>query len=283
MINRNHFWPGAVLILFVFLNAFGCENTFEPLQENDQYKFTLYGSVDLHADTQWLRVMPIGESLVPTDPESYGTEVVLIRERTGDSTALNDSLFVFGSNTFAWNYHTTEVLHPNEEYTVVATAPDGGQSRATVTVPSVLPVPEIDYNYERDGETGIIEGTNADPFVTLEMRYWVQRGCGASETFLTISHLDDIRTFPDGEYRVIIDNDHTINQELTGSIFGNFRVNHRELFMVTAREEEWPDFSVLTDEEIVLPEVVSNVENGTGLVAGIASRRIEISPRRAPC
>jgi len=29
--------------------------------------------------------------------------------------------------------------------------------------------------------------------------------------------------------------------------------------------------------------VVSNVEGGTGLVAGIAGRKIEISERRPPC
>lgn len=279
--RESYRWAG-VLLFFVFLYGAACESTFEPLQENKQYAFSMYGTLDLHADTQWVRVMPIGESLISTDPEPNGTEVTLIRNDTGKPTMLYASLFRFGGSAYVWNYLTAEALHPTEEYTMIATAPDGRQSRATVTIPSVLPIPEVDYSVEN--EEGVITGTSADPLIIFEIRYLVQvfteGGC-APETEVVISHVDDIFMGSDGEYRVLADNTGRIARAL-GVRAGAYIVNKRELLVISA-SEDWPDLSGLTKEEIVLPDVVSNVENGTGLVAGIASRRVVITPRQEPC
>lgn len=282
--NRwDQFSISRMVIISIFvIYASGCEESFEPLQDNDQYAFSMYGTLDIHSDTQWVRVMPVGESLIPTNPEPNGTEVTITREATGDSFVMSDSLFRFGGNAYVWNYYTTENIQPNEMYTIRSVAPDGQQSQVNVTTPSVLPVPEVEYSEE--DEEGVITGSSVEPLVTVEFRYLVQAltdmGC-APETEIILSHLNEVNVDQEGNYRISVENKSAIAGEL-GVSGSSFIVNKRELVVISA-SEDWPDISELNDEEIVLPDAVSNVENGTGVVAGIARRLIEITPRRLPC
>lgn len=268
----------TVTIYFVV----GCENTFEPLQENVNYTYSIYGLLDVHADTQWVRVMPIGDALIPTDPAPNGTTVKLSRESTGENIILIDSLYRFGNDSFVWNYWTTQPLQPNEQYTLIAEGPDGQQSRSSVTLPSALPVPEI--NYSQNQETISVSGQSYDPLVVAEVRYLVQAttnmGC-APEVEVVFSHLEEIVEMADGEYSFFAENRPAIARELGVNAFG-FVVNRRELVIASAGED-WPDLVGLTEEEIYLPDNLSNVENGTGYVAGIARHKILISPRQEPC
>ncbi len=36
----------------------GCNRSFEPFKENNTYYFSIYGYLDVSADTQWVRVSP---------------------------------------------------------------------------------------------------------------------------------------------------------------------------------------------------------------------------------
>jgi hypothetical protein len=271
-----------VFFALLYVCGTGCESGFEPLQENERYVFSMYGTLDLYADTQWVRVMPIGKSLIPRDPEPNGTKVILIHLSSGEETPMQRELYRFNSDVYVWNYWTNKQLEPKEEYMVRAVTPDGMQSYATVKIPSLLPVPDIDYSEE--SEQGTITGTSEDTLVTVEIRYLVQAfgdlGC-APEKEIVFSHLDDVGMNFNGEYHFQVDNNVRIAREL-GVTASNYQVNKRELVVISA-SEDWPDIADLREEEIVLPDVVSNVYNGTGVIAGIASRKIEFTPRRDPC
>lgn len=271
-----------LIILFGLLIAISCEHSFDPLQENDRYVYSMYGSLDVHADTQWVRVMPIGESLIPTDSTLQKTDVILIRESTGNTTVLKDSLFRFGGNAYVWNYWTTQNLFPDESYIIKATADDGRQSISEISMPSELPIPEI--HYVENTERGTITGSSKDALVTVEIRYLVQTigemGC-APEREISISHLEDLYIFANGEYHFTVDNKVSIAREL-GVTPSNYRVNKRDLNIISAGKD-WPNLADVNEEETVLPDVISNVENGTGFIAGIARRSVAISPRRPPC
>lgn len=269
------------LAIYLFFITMGCDNTFDPLQENDQYVFSIYGVLDVHADTQWVRVMPIGEALIPTDTDPNGTMVKLTRKSSGETIVLNDSLFRFGGDAYVWNYWTTGSLQPNESYTITAEAPGGKQSNSAVILPSALPVPQVEYSEEYESIT--VSGHTEEQLVTVETRYLVQAitevGC-APEREVVLSHLDEVTNLR-GQYDLNAENRSDIATELGVNAFG-FIVNRRELIIVSAGED-WPDLSGLTEEEIFLPDKVSNVENGTGAVAGIAGRKILITPRQEPC
>lgn len=68
-LNINLFIVGIILLA-------GCDQTFEPIQENNQYYFSLYGYLDAAADTQWVRVGPARQDINET-PDPAGIEVTL--------------------------------------------------------------------------------------------------------------------------------------------------------------------------------------------------------------
>jgi hypothetical protein len=269
----------CTLFLLIFMS---CESSFDPMQKDDEVVFSMNGILDVHADTQWVRAMPIGESLNPTDPDPNGSVLNLTNLSTGEIYTLQDSLFKFGGDTYVWNYWLSEDIRGDELYEIVAESADSGQSRVVVATPSPLPEPNVEYseNFESIGVSGIA----FDSIIVAETRYLAQAltsvGC-APEREIIISHLDEMNLTAGNEYTINSENIEDLATEL-GVFAGNVIINHREFVLVTAGPD-WPEDMGLTDIEKSLPEVRSNVEGGTGLVAGIASRKVEISERVPPC
>ncbi|MDZ7755386.1 hypothetical protein [Rhodohalobacter sp.] len=272
-----------VLCISLLLLANGCEQTFEPLQKNDELTFSMYGVVDVHGEFSVVRVMPIGERLINTDPESNNSEVFLVHNSTGDRIAYQDSLYKFGGDTYVWNYFSSENLIANDSYRFVAEDTEGRSSYALINLPSELPFPTVE-EYSTGFESGIIKGESEDPIVSIKTRYYVQPineiGCDP-EMEVVISHLDQLITRADGSYQVEVNNRSEISRALGPSV-QSFRINRRELLVVSSGED-WPELSELIDLEITLPDVINNVEGGVGYVAGVAGRIIQITPPQEPC
>lgn len=269
------------IFLFVLLcvSGLGCENEFDPLQENDRYVFSMYGTFDIHADTNWVRVMPITETLIPRDPEPNGTTVTMIHQRTGEETQLQPKLLRFSGNVYVWNYWTTKELEPQEEYIIRAESSAGNQSYAIITIPSELEIPDVTYMEEN--ESGEIRGNSEDTLVTLDFSYLVQvirNRVVEPEVEVLISNLDDINLKTNGDYCAEIDNVEKLEEILLANR-DEMIVNRRELVVISS-SEDWPHLADLSEEEVVLPDVVSNVVNGTGFIAGIAKRKIVITSKR---
>lgn len=70
----------------------GCNQTFEPLQENDKYYFSIYGYLDAATDTQWVRVGPAREG-INQQPDPTGIKVTLEHIQSGETVIMKDSLF----------------------------------------------------------------------------------------------------------------------------------------------------------------------------------------------
>ena len=269
-----------IIILSVF--SYSCQNEFEPFDKTDKYVFSINGYLDVHADTQWIRVMPIGETFLPQDSSINSNEVRLTREATGESVVLNDSLFKFSEDTYVWNYWLPDSVIANEEYRITATDTEGKQSSVVVRTTSELMIPEIEY--DQDFEEISVSGAVEDSLILLETRYLVQAlvevGC-TPEREISFSHLQDISPGANGEYSFTSTHREAIAENLDVGPF-SFRVNQRKLVIITAGET-WPDYMSFSDLEVDLPDVISNVENGTGFVAGIARRDTIITDRQPPC
>jgi hypothetical protein len=263
--------------------AVSCDQTFDPLQKNEDLTFSMYGVVDVHGQFSVVRVMPIGERLINTDPESNNSQVFLIHNSTGDQIAFQDSLYKFGGDTYVWNYFSSEDLSANSSYRFVAQNSEGRSSVAQINLPSELPIPTIE-EYSTGFESGIFIGQSVDPIVSVKTRYFVQPvneiGCDP-EMEIVISHLDQLITYADGRYRLEVNNRSEISAALGPSV-ENFVINRRELLIVSSGED-WPDLSELIDLEITLPDVINNVEGGVGYVAGVAGRIIQITTPQEPC
>ena len=263
-------------LLMVILIA-GCNNTFEPLQENTKYAFSMYSALDVHADTQWVRVMPIGDRLFNDDPEPNGTIVTLERLTTGEVTTLNDSLFTFGGPSYLWNYWTTEPLAVNEPYKIVATAPDGRTSSATVITTKPLPDPVIEYN--NGIHRGNVEGQNEQKLVVARVNFYIQviddLGRIGDEYMESISVLSSIYVNPNtNNYRFNFDSRPLLSRRV--GVSASRIIINRIYVQVGSGMMNWPDYSGLLEEEIVMPDVVTNVENGTGYIATVSSKTLQV-------
>ncbi|MGM0588044.1 MAG: hypothetical protein ACQETE_06510 [Bacteroidota bacterium] len=261
-------------IALLLISSLGCDTSFDPLNDKHGYAFSMFGALDLHADTQWVRVMPIGEKLIPTDTSSSKVKVRLINEQTGESTPLQDSLFQFSNDAHVWNYWTDKALDPNTEYTLIASSPEIGFSRATVSIPSALPEPEVDFN--PNNSSGFISGSSPDSIVVNEMTVHFQlptpAGLGPI-TKLEISIMDRLIQGPQGKYSYFVNTSTLVRDKLELPEGSPIVWRHRQVLLANG-SSDWPNYGDLTEEEIKIPDVVSNVENGVGYVAGVASRKV---------
>lgn len=271
----------AAAVLMLSALTWGCDDTFEPLQENDRYVFSMYGNLDILADTQWVRVMPVGTTLLPESIVAARSNVELSRMSTGETVTLKDSVFVFGGSTPVLNYFTSKEIHPDESYRLTATAADGRTSQAIIKTPKPMPMPI--FEYDTNVEQGFIEGVVTDSIVSAYIIYTVdvvsEQNCVPGNTVI-VTHTEDVYYYDD-VYRLSFRDRGAIAFRL-GVQPGQIRIIHREAVIVAATDS-WPRLAGLSGEEMVLPDVVTNVERGTGFVAGIARRRFALAPRGAGC
>lgn len=270
----------VLLIISSALIFFSCEHSFDPLDQNEDLVFSMYGVLDIHADTQWVRIMPVGTSLLSTDPDIKPVQVQLIDHATGEIKMLNDSLFLFGTNVYAYNYWIADSISPNQVYTITAISEDGKESKAEIHTPSILDMPEV--STPSGGENIMVSGITADSIVVAKTHYLVQTitpmGC-APETSVSVSHIKNLILRPNGEYTFRAENSAAIAAQLGTN---GFIVNRRSVEVVTSTGD-WPNGSILSEWEITIPQILSNVERGTGVVAGVARREIIVTPRKPPC
>jgi hypothetical protein len=68
----------------------GCDDSFQPLEIHDR-NFSMYGVLEVGADTQWIRVMPVRDSAF-TSPGPLDATVTMENLETGRTVELRDSL-----------------------------------------------------------------------------------------------------------------------------------------------------------------------------------------------
>lgn len=268
---------GTFLIAVIFLAGLansGCNNTFDPLMDNDKYHFTLFGVLDLSADTQWVRVMPVMDSLISRSTSPIDAEVSLTRLSDGRRVPLNDSLFSYRKGDFyAWNYWTTEPLMEGEQYRLQAESSDGKTSSVLVEMPLDFTPPKVYYDEKL--ETGLVYGDGVERLVVADGIYgiiqYTEGGDPMPEREVLVSHVEDIKYSAQSGYRFQLGDLNEIRRELGNS--DAFRISNREV-LVASGTEDWPDLLGFEKSQNVLPNIQSNVENGLGVVAGIVSKRL---------
>lgn len=258
----------AVLMIFgMMLFVSNCEQSFEPLKENDQYFFSIYGYLDAAADTQWVRVMPIQEQLY-SGSEMDTAVVSLEHLESGEKAVMKDSLFYYGHDTYARNYWTTMPLEPDETYRLTATGKEGQSSSVTVTLPEDYPTPVVQT----------IGDNVFNVFVDVS-----ERLVDVQSIYRVRQHRSDVRiisvpnmqsAYPDDEggYRVDIKVS-TDRRYVSQRVTGDYTLSRAQIFVAVAGPD-WVDFSVLDDRVIELPDGVSNIENGVGYLVGVVSKTI---------
>lgn len=267
-----YFLLGTLLLLS------GCDSSFEPHQENDHFYFSMFGYLDASADTQWVRVMPVRDSLL-YQPDKIDATVTLEELETGNTVTFYDSLFRLANNRYVHNFWTTDSLEPSQTYRLKAERSDGAASHATITLPADFPTP-IAYIWEPDDLTpDRVEIKGVEKLVDAQIIHQSQ------SQYSTRSFIKDTVVVSDGSYQVLIQP--WINYESIGTI--DMISKENLTIFVAAATNAFPDFAIFDEITIAFPGGVSNVENGIGYVGGIVSKTIPYRScfnenlKRIPC
>jgi hypothetical protein len=280
---------GACFLLCAFILVAGCNDSFDPLQQNNKYYFSIYGTLDAAADTQWVRIGVPRENINET-PNPSGITVILENVETGQSAVMQDSLFTSGN---LLNYWTTMPLENEQTYRIKVSQEDGKASMVTVTIPEELPTPIVINNGPPNPGLSIIIDGSVEHVADVQTKWYVllypetQR----IKKIYTFTYRNEIIPIPTygGAWYVF-----TTNAEQLGYIENNtnaeFAVLHRQ-FYVAAGGPEWDEnISSVDDLEYFLDGTASNVENGLGYVVGIDSKWVPFkscvtadSSNVAPC
>lgn len=248
-------------LIFLLLIA-GCDNTFEPLQENDRFFFSIFGYLDVSADTQWVRVVPVRES-IENIPDMEDVTVTLEHIGEGEKAVMKDSLFTYFHSGEAYNHWVAMELFPEETYRLSAAYPDGRSSYVEVIMPEDFPTPVL------DNET-MLEVDGVKRLADVRTVYHV--------LFPLIDQVERI-SFPKDEISPRPPDGYRINlrpgrdRSYLNEFFAGGEIIREQIFVASAGPE-WHDFRSLERRIFNLPDEISNVENGVGFLTGVVSKTI---------
>jgi hypothetical protein len=276
-------WLAAVLVAAAL--AAGCDDApFEPFAENAVGPFAIFGYLDLRADTQWVRVMPIRQNLL-TAPDPIDAIVTLEHLGTGRVVTLRDSLFGFtdrelGGVGYAHNFWTTEPVEPEATYRLVATRSDGAATTATVETPrqtaaSLRFVEEFYGEYWRPVRL-FVDGDHL-LYAELRVSVWNTTGDGWPEPPHS-ARLTPGVTSPPARWQFQIP---SYRFNWSRWIAPLDSVGRMEAHVVLSRDD-WPFDPGLSPTEAAVPgNLPTTVENGVGFLLGVEKWRIPL-PRCDP-
>lgn len=253
----------------------GCDDSFQPFQENDSYLFSIQGYLDASADTQWVRVGTVRQ-IIDEPPEPAGITVTLKDLESGESVVMNDSL-IASLNTLS--YWTTMDIKHEQSYEITAERTDGIKSRVTMTTPSELPPVYIIFQ----GGIGVTPGVSifihdsVEHIADLQSVWYVNINWGTGNqrrifTFPLRSTLKHSRSFF-GSYTTVTnwERELALIQSEVG-MGAEVSVVSRQIFVAAGGPEWDSNISSIADLEYFISGNASNVENGLGYVVGISTQ-----------
>lgn len=257
----------ALVTLAVAASA--CDETFTPLAPS-QLAFSIFGYLDASADTQWIRLMPIRETVL-TQPGAFAATVTLQRLDSLETIVLIDSVFRFttGSDVgsegfFLHNFWTTDPIVPGASYRLLAEWEEGGQSTSSVDIPTDY-VTEvwIAQPWARAYDYLHLEGLTHRGIVRLTTYYHDGCGPGAYRRVLepgsSPTGVHDVRLIRDFVGRT--------------SLCGRPTPDRREV-LVVGSGAEWPTGPGYGTGDLGVPDAPTNIENGIGFLAGVLTHTL---------
>jgi hypothetical protein len=265
--HLRRFLPRPVLAtLLALVAAAGCEYPFEPFQESEGAVFSMFGYLNLKADTQWVRVMPVRQNLL-LEPEPIDAVVTLQHEASGRTVTLNDSLFSFPDPqldgvAYAYNFWTTEPIEPGETYLLRAVRSDGAATTATIVMPGDLEIAFL--TGPGIGSEGAQLRVRAEHLLFVEVLHAMSTRDGSRSESIAIREGAAFPTDDPAVFGLTVRSD-TLERD------GLLDARRMEIRLAVG-PADWPFHSELPDIEVSLPGLMpSNVEGGLGYVGGVAT------------
>jgi len=258
----------------------GCDATIETIEPDERYNYSVFGYLDVAADTQWIRVDDINDGEVQGIARDFNAQVRLTNTSSGRGVMLRDSLTLVSGRLEVFNFWTTEPIEPSTTYRVEVLEDGEVKTEATTTTPP----DQIAYRtYFRRAPS---------PFYFDLLVASVPRLAGARLVLEAENAcVDDALT------TTVASDAFPLSREY---LPGTFQVRFRwaDALRVAAREEcaqlvsdniditltsagpDWPELAsinALDTRELVLPDRISNVTGGHGYVGGIVTKRLTVN------
>ncbi|NND73025.1 MAG: DUF4249 family protein [Rhodothermales bacterium] len=270
----------SILLVWVLLGITfsACEENVNPFREEARY-FTLFGALDMNADSQFVRVSPIRQE-VDFD-EGGPIDAVLTTFDLTDGSILpwTDSLFTFDDGSQGHVFFAPLRIQPGHTYRIEVERSDGIIASAETTVPA-LPVPVVDPVSDA-GSLFITQsvrwlGVEYDPF-NVETYYRFLTAPGAPFTDVAVEY-DPANRSPDTANGWRIQVDLSSDKDKIIEVVpqpGNLTFMGIGMGITVLDDQFDPPGGRFDPEVLVQPGVFSNVENGFGFVGAMGRFTVE--------
>lgn len=293
----------ATVVAAVLLLSPGCQDpTVDVLQPTDQFQFSLFGTLNVAADTQVIRVEPLDDSMQIGSPRDLNATVVLENSDSGEEIPLRDSLTTFGTGSAAvHNFWTTHAIQPSTTYRVVVLREGMPVTTATTQTPSSPPflthtvIPDTalklpcvfsdNPNLELKSQNSFrITVQNVNRIAAVEAIYPIPDAPPRSSRFF--NHFDGIEEDEEGRLTVsvfyrpdLVDLNPNPPPPPQMKSECASRSDFARPFVqveVAAGGPDWPAWRDAPLNAIARPDTFSNVQGGHGFVGGTYSDTIEV-------
>lgn len=275
-----------------------CDPTVDILQASDQYQYSLFGALNVAADTQVVRVDPIGDSTQIGAPKDINGTVRLENVDTGGDVVMRDSFMtVGGTEKRVHNFWTTHSIEPETSYKIVVQRDGSPITTATTITPARAPTLTHDSTFyvpcssaanpdvERAMNTFIVEAHNTERVAAADVIYDLEFDDGEDQIRRRriFSHYDAIVNRGSSVVIPVYYKDELTELNPDAPVGFERTCAGKEHFAhpyvrvaVSAGGPNWPDWRGIPLDEIARPNSFSNVEGGHGFVAGIYSDTIKV-------
>ena len=273
------FWPVAAVALMLFS---ACEEAVNPILESDR-NYTMFGTLDMEQDTQYVRVERIRETLDAGDPSPLGVRFTSTDLETGAELEWRDSLVTFSDGSVGHVFYTPLRVIPGHRYRIeIEDAVEPSPTWAETTVPEIVE-PVVNPEEVQGGAGGVVGSgmqqilwqnltkrpfrvdswyrfmvADRTPFVDVVLPYEPASGPGGDAAWqVTLDLRKD---------RLTLD---TLVQVRETPLVG------LGLTLTVLDEAFVPPGGVFDPEVLVQPGTFSNVQNGFGFIGSVARYSVE--------
>lgn len=148
----------ATIVLALLLGLTACEETVDPFVETDQ-NYTMFGTLDLGRDTQYVRVIPIRESLEADAAEPLDITFTSEDMNLGEVVEWRDSIVTFPGGELGHVFYAPMRIRAGHTYRIEIT-PDGESAVTSAeTISPMVPTAHVQPEEVSGGAFGVATAT----------------------------------------------------------------------------------------------------------------------------
>lgn len=274
----------AALVITLFLLTVSCDPRADVFQPSDELRFSLFGTLDVAADTQVIRVTSLRDSIQLGAQSQLNASVILENLDTGARSTLQDS-FASAGVEMVHNFWTTHPIRAATSYRVSVRRADEVITSATTKTPGHPPelIQKGSMTLSCGNDTlknSVTIGVkNAEHLAGVKAIYFPRNESVPS----TFNHFQGVERRNDGfSIRIFYSPDlEAINGKQPGeklpSCADPIDLSRKYTDVVVwAGGPNWPEWMNAHINEVGRPNSFSNVRGGHGYVGGIYPDTIRV-------